>query len=438
METYKTGTVNTIINENGVDLGSINVNLYTMDNKTSVIDIHIKKKNIINENQEYISVNFNQTKFKPVLHVFAQDGSIFTNEPLEIVKAEEGFVRYIIPEYITKHVGQMQCKLFLENPENNDSTHVANFYFTVNDSGITKSVGKEIRVELLDDIVEKVMKDNVDIFKGPKGDTGPQGPKGDKGADGINGEMGPAGPMGPKGDTGEKGLQGEQGPPGPTPTLPDFSNWQKYKLTQDDGYTFYDSNLKVDFNNNEQLSSLKTGTRYIVSSLNTPNNSTASHGWLTKFDRGDTKLIEFRPYNSSQIFIKRYYNTWSDWESIGTNYFDTGWQSLPLINGTTQAGSANLPEYRLVSINDTDLLFFKGAVKNISSRTMAFAKLPTNISQKISGYTQYTKASINSYTNTMTIYNITLNPNGELKITLEPNSTADTLTPYYIEGTISL
>ena len=47
METYKTGTVNTIINENGVDLGSINVNLYTMDNKTSVIDIHIKKKTLL-------------------------------------------------------------------------------------------------------------------------------------------------------------------------------------------------------------------------------------------------------------------------------------------------------------------------------------------------------------------------------------------------------
>ncbi|WP_381412391.1 BppU family phage baseplate upper protein [Staphylococcus epidermidis] len=172
METYKTGTVNTIINENGVDLGNINVNLYTMDNMTSVIDIHLKKKNLISEQQEYIPVNFNQTKFKPILHVFAQDGSIFTNEPLEIIKPEEGYVRYIIPEYITKHVGQMQCKLFLENPENNDSTHVANFYFTVNDSGITKSIGKEIRVELLNDIVEKVMKNNVEIFKGPKGDTG--------------------------------------------------------------------------------------------------------------------------------------------------------------------------------------------------------------------------------------------------------------------------
>ena len=46
----------------------------------------------------------------------------------------------------------------LENPENSDSVHVANFYFTVNDSGITKSVGKEIRVEILDDVVERVMK----------------------------------------------------------------------------------------------------------------------------------------------------------------------------------------------------------------------------------------------------------------------------------------
>lgn len=256
METYKTGTVNTIINENGVDLGSINVNLYTMDNKTSVIDIYIKKKNIINENQEYISVNFNQTKFEPVLHVFAQDGSIFTNEPLEIVKAEEGFVRYIIPEYITKHVGQMQCKLFLENPENNDSTHVANFYFTVNDSGITKSVGKEIRVELLDDIVEKVMKDNVDIFKGPKGDTGEQGIPGQDGKDGkngingIDGINGNPGPQGPPGRDGKDGVDGQDGSDGKsfdfeslteeqkaeiTPKLPDFSNWQQYRFTENDG-----------------------------------------------------------------------------------------------------------------------------------------------------------------------------------------------------------
>lgn len=332
METYKTGTVNTIINENGVDLGSINVNLYTMDNKTSVIDIHIKKKNIINENQEYISVNFNQTKFEPVLHVFAQDGSIFTNEPLEIVKAEEGFVRYIIPEYITKHVGQMQCKLFLENPENNDSTHVANFYFTVNDSGITKSVGKEIRVELLDDIVEKVMKDNVDIFKGPKGDTGEQGPAGQDGKDGRD------------------GVNGKDGVDGKSFTYSDFTQ--------------------------EQLNQLKPK---------------------------------------------------------GT---DTGWQTLLLVNGVTQAGSSNKPMYKLITINDTEMLFIKGAVSSINNKEVNFAKLPENISGKIKDYKQYTQASINSYGSI--VYNITIAQSGDLQITIDPKNEVKSYDIYYIEEIVAL
>lgn len=334
METYKTGTVNTIINENGVDLGSINVNLYTMDNKTSVIDIHIKKKNIINENQEYISVNFNQTKFEPVLHVFAQDGSIFTNEPLEIVKAEEGFVRYIIPEYITKHVGQMQCKLFLENPENNDSTHVANFYFTVNDSGITKSVGKEIRVELLDDIVEKVMKDNVDIFKGPKGDTGEQGPAGQDGKDGkngingIDGINGNPGPQGPPGRDGKDGVDGQDGSDGKsfdfeslteeqkaeiTPKLPDFSNWQQYKLTNDDG-TLNSITAEVDMNMMTSDIFTRTGFNYCSNIKNAPNGGT-NKGYINVYIQSDTIGYAFyKDYNSSSIYTNyKYGKNWQGW-----------------------------------------------------------------------------------------------------------------------------
>lgn len=334
METYKTGTVNTIINENGVDLGSINVNLYTMDNKTSVIDIHIKKKNNINENQEYISVNFNQTKFEPVLHVFAQDGSIFTNEPLEIVKAEEGFVRYIIPEYITKHVGQMQCKLFLENPENNDSTHVANFYFTVNDSGITKSIGKEIRVELLDDIVEKVMKDNVDIFKGPKGDTGEQGPAGQDGKDGkngingIDGINGNPGPQGPPGRDGKDGVDGQDGSDGKsfdfeslteeqkaeiTPKLPDFSNWQQYKLTNDDG-TLNSITAEVDMNMMTSDIFTRTGFNYCSNIKNAPNGGT-NKGYINVYIQSDTIGYAFyKDYNSSSIYTNyKYGKNWQGW-----------------------------------------------------------------------------------------------------------------------------
>lgn len=42
METFKQGEVTARIDERGIDLGNINVNLYTMDNSTSVLDIHIK------------------------------------------------------------------------------------------------------------------------------------------------------------------------------------------------------------------------------------------------------------------------------------------------------------------------------------------------------------------------------------------------------------
>lgn len=404
METYKTGTVNTIINENGVDLGSINVNLYTMDNKTSVIDIHIKKKNIINENQEYISVNFNQTKFEPVLHVFAQDGSIFTNEPLEIVKAEEGFVRYIIPEYITKHVGQMQCKLFLENPENNDSTHVANFYFTVNDSGITKSVGKEIRVELLDDIVEKVMKDNVDIFKGPKGDTGEQGPAGQDGKDGKNGingidgvngnpgpqgppgkdgrdgEIGPVGPKGPKGDTGDKGEQGEQGPPGPAATLPDFSNWQKYKLVDDDGSQTGDFNSNYRMTN-EHLLSTPSGFYYNYDYNNAPSGATG-FVYITGNDAGDKKVY-YSSYKYNDLYIKTYTESigWLEWEKISNDYTDTGWIPLAIKNDYEIITDLNYKSsYRVIDYDSYKKVFVRlGVMDNSPRNENVVASIPKEL-----------------------------------------------------------
>lgn len=321
METFKQGEVTARIDERGIDLGNINVNLYTMDNSTSALDIHIKKRNIFSEEREYVPVNLNQTTFKPVLHLITEDNSIFTNEELEVVKAEEGYVRYNVSDYVTRHVGRVQAKLFLIDSSNStdDSSHVADFYFKVNDSGITKAIGKEVHVDMLDDIVERILLKDIERFKGPQGDKG----------DAFKYE-----------DFTQEQLNALQGLPG------------------------------------------KDGT--------------------------------------------------------SISYTDTGWQSLSLINGTTQAGLANLPKYRLVSINDTNLLFFKGAVTNITAKTMTVAKIPKNILQKMDSYSEYTKASINSYMNTMTMYNITITTDESLKIRLEPNSESDPNRVYYIEGTITL
>lgn len=448
METFKQGEVTARIDERGIDLGNINVNLYTMDNSTSVLDIHIKKRNIFSEEKEFIPVNLNQTTFKPVLHLIAEDGSIFTNEELEVVKAEEGYVRYNVSDYVTKHVGRVQAKLFLIDSSNltDDSSHVADFYFKVNDSGITKAIGKEVHVDILDDIVERIMLKDIERFRGPKGDkgdTGPQGPKGDKGADGINGEMGPAGPtgpMGPKGDTGEKGLQGEQGPPGPageTPTLPDFSNWQKHKLTNDSGNqitNFYDGNPMT----NDNLLSAKSGFYFNLKAQDSPSGATG-YVFIQK-NEGNGRKIYYSSYNRNDLYIKTYSESigWIEWENLSNDYIDTGWQPLPLINGTKQAGSDNQPKYRLVTINNTNLLFFKGAVNGVSANKIVFSQLPENIVKKIDSFMEYTKASINSYLNTTIVYNVTLNSDGRLILTTDPNIKADRNAIYYIDGTLSL
>lgn len=352
--------VDTNINVSTAENGFIGANFYTEDDGSAYIRITIRDNNEV--------LDFNKTDMAPRLDLFSSDGSIFTNEPIEIVLPERGVIQYKVSDNVIKHAGKVDAKLFLANEK--DSVHVANFYFTITDSGMTGPIGKEIHVDSLQDLVRNVMKENAiglldddfkdklendlkvymeenaDTFKGeqgvqgsiglqgPKGDTGEQGPPGPRGPQGIAGEKGEKGDIGPKGD------KGEQGPPG------------------------------------------KDGTTL--------------------------------------------------------SYINTGWISLPLINGATQAGTANQPMYKLVSISDTNMLFIKGAVSNVSSKTMVFAKLPTNISQKISSYAEYSKVKINPYMNTSAIYSITMTTYGELKITFDSNSTADTGTAYYIEGTISL
>ncbi|MGZ9472542.1 BppU family phage baseplate upper protein, partial [Staphylococcus epidermidis] len=221
---------------------------------------------------------------------------------------------------------------------------------------ITKSVGKEIRVELLDDIVEKVMKDNVDIFKGPKGDKGEQGIPGQDGKDGkngingIDGVNGNPGPQGPPGKDGRDGVNGKDGVDGKSFTYSDFTQ--------------------------EQLNQLKPK---------------------------------------------------------GT---DTGWQTLLLVNGVTQAGSSNKPMYKLISINDTEMLFIKRAVISINNKDMNFAKLPDNVSGNIKDSKQYTKASNNS--SKSIIYNVTRAKSGDLKITFDPKNEVTSYEVYYIEGIVVL
>ena len=158
-------------------------------------------------------------------------------------------------------------------------------------------------------------------LKGAKGD---KGDRGEKGIDGLKGDKGDKGDpfkysdftqeqlqslkgaKGDKGDTGAKGADGKDG------IQYDTTNWQKYKLTNDDG-----TRRQITLANNiDNLHNLDTGYYYATGTPITGASSTA--GLLTVELNGvkTVKFITFRPYNSSQLWVKRYYNAWGDWERV--------------------------------------------------------------------------------------------------------------------------
>ena len=188
-------------NNSNVKIGKEPSKFYTEDKNSASIRMFV--------NWHGRPVNFSNTNLKPVLDLFHSDGSIWIDEELDIVMAEEGVVQYKIPDNIISHAGAIKAKLFLRDDK--QSVHVANVMFDIKDSGIEGVVAKEISVNIVETTVKKIMNESPELFKGEKGDKGEQGIQGPRG---VQGERGPQGIQGEKGDTGEQGIQGEKGEKG--------------------------------------------------------------------------------------------------------------------------------------------------------------------------------------------------------------------------------
>ena len=320
--------VDTNINVSTAENGFIGANFYTEDDGSAYIRITIRDNNEV--------LDFNKTDMTPRLDLFSSDGSIFTNEPIDIVLPERGVIQYKVSDNVIKHAGKVDAKLFLANEK--DSVHVANFYFTITDSGMTGPIGKEIHVDSLQDLVRNVMKENA------------------------------------------------------------------IGLLDDDFIEKLESDLKAYVKENSETFKGEQGIQGIPGK--------------------DGKPFTYSDFTQEQL---------NQLKAKGT---DTGWQTLVLVNGVTQAGSSNKPMYKLITINDTEMLFIKGAVSSINNKEMNFAKLPENISGKIKDYKQYTKASINSYGSI--VYNITIAQSGDLKITIDPKNEVKSYDIYYIEEIVAL
>ncbi|MCQ9303042.1 hypothetical protein [Mammaliicoccus sciuri] len=105
--------------------------------------------------------------------------------------------------------------------------------------------------------------------------------------------------------------------------------WQKYKVTNDNGTVKF---FNID-KNLEEYRNLPPGQYYTA---NTPIviSGVTTAGFTTVEQRDSSiKRITYRPYNSSQIWQMRYYQSWFDWERVDITQTDTGWIPFQLING---------------------------------------------------------------------------------------------------------
>lgn len=95
----------------------------------------------------------------------------------------------------------------------------------------------------------------------------------------------------------------------------DTSNWQKYKITTDEG-AHRTISLAEDY---DKLHALEAGFHYTTSTpIDLPVSSTAGFTEVSiRSDYDNLKHIRFRPYNSNQEFVKIFYNEWNEWEPMG-------------------------------------------------------------------------------------------------------------------------
>lgn len=199
-------------------------------------------------------------------------------------------------------------------------------------------------------------------------------------------------------------------------------NWQKYKLTTDDGLNLYDSELRIDFNNIDQITQLPIGTSYTVANVGLPTTVTSPNGWLTKYSRSTIQHLEFRPYNSKQVFVKRFYNSWSEWERIDISQSDTGWVTFNLINGalkntaySTTEDNGFLCAYRTITNGDINRKLLRINGTNLVPGQI-IAQLPVNFAKTAQTFPVRVPTKYNG------AY-ITIRPNGEVRFYLNGDTT---------------
>lgn len=146
-------------------------------------------------------------------------------------------------------------------------------------------------------------------------------------------------------------------------------NWQKYKLTEDDGNRIYLPNIET-----TDITTLPTGFYEITTTSKTdwdackiPNFSNIRVGHIAELDvttspYGERKQFIYRHNHYNRFFIATLHTggSWREWKELTQNIDSTGWKDIPLKNGVVARDFT--PQYKIVKAPEYTLIALQGAV----------------------------------------------------------------------------
>ena len=158
-------------------------------------------------------------------------------------------------------------------------------------------------------------------------------------------------------------------------TSEQIDNWQKYKLTNEDG-TYPFINFEKDL---ESYRALPPGNYYTANVPIFNMGETSAAGFTIVETRNDNtvKRITFRPYNSPQSFLMRFYNEWHDWERVDNAQSDTGWMPITIKNGYKKSSNSDFePSYRVIDYGNFKQVYVRLGVENLTNGKNVVATIP--------------------------------------------------------------
>ncbi|WP_145474728.1 BppU family phage baseplate upper protein [Staphylococcus pettenkoferi] len=163
-------------------------------------------------------------------------------------------------------------------------------------------------------------------------------------------------------------------------TTEETENWQKYKLTEDDGTIKYYSKGTI-----EDVTQLPAGLYETVSDDDAtdqgiPLDNSYVQIKVWEAGRGRKEIELTSTFNSEKYFRLIHTDGTKDsgWQKIGNNQSDTGWLPLRLKNGYKKSSTPDFePSYRVIDNGDFKQVYVRLGVENLANKKNVVATIPS-------------------------------------------------------------